>query len=118
MEIQPSPILVKMEDHAPRPSVPNPTSASEYPSQHFQITTAEEPLEQIEQKLQLAVSTLEELNDPLTAARDERQAALFLDRGKDLLKKAPIPQTIIGVIGATGSGKSSVINAVLKEECK
>lgn len=118
MEGQPSSTLVKKEGHSSLSSVPNLIPAPQNSLQHVQNDTDEESLEQLEQNRDSAVFTLRELDAPLAVAKDDNQAALFLDRAKELLGEAPSPETIIGVVGPTGSGKSSVINAVLREECK
>lgn len=115
MERQSSSTLVKTEGHSTLSSVPNLISAPQYLPQHVQNDTAEESLEQLEQNHDSAVFTLRELYAPLAGAKDDHQAALFLYRAKELLGEAPTPETIIGVVGPTGSGKSSVINAVLRE---
>lgn len=39
-----------------------------------------------------------------------------MDAADDLLRQTAVPSTRIGVIGDTGAGKSSLINAALGEE--
>ncbi|RPA73485.1 hypothetical protein BJ508DRAFT_334018 [Ascobolus immersus RN42] len=47
---------------------------------------------------------------------DEVDTATLLEKIVDISGKAQLPRTIIGVVGNTGAGKSSVINALLGEE--
>ena len=69
----------------------------------------------LEAAVEKGVQTLEELKALLTrAAAGERSHWLAIV--EDVQKQAVQPKTIIGVVGNTGAGKSSVINAMLDEE--
>jgi Dynamin family len=63
-----------------------------------------------------SVSLLEHLKEPLRSLSPDLDAAEWLENIENLQKQALQPKTIIGVVGNTGAGKSSVINAMLDEE--
>lgn len=73
------------------------------------------------EKLESGVSTgirlLETLRAPLSSALGpDTQAEQWLEAIQELKEKAKPTRTVIGVVGNTGAGKSSVINAILQEE--
>lgn len=77
----------------------------------------EEPLPQ---KLETAVKTgmtvLAELEEPLRTIPRDTDARSWLAQIAEVRKSATKNRTVIGVVGNTGAGKSSIINALLDEE--
>jgi hypothetical protein len=70
----------------------------------------------IERYLRMARSVLDKLEAPLHKAKDNVDAARFLKSVETLKEKKSTANALIGVVGNTGSGKSSVTNALLDEE--
>ncbi len=70
--------------------------------------------------LEAAVGTGMHLIDSLTGHLGQYpmipDACQFLRELKSLQTRATLPRTVVGVVGNTGAGKSSVINALLDEE--
>ncbi|KXH60097.1 hypothetical protein CSAL01_09810 [Colletotrichum salicis] len=56
------------------------------------------------------------LKTSLDSMSDFKRTKLWCEMIDQLQKKSGMPRTVIGVLGDTGSGKSSAINAVLDEE--
>ncbi|KAL9048751.1 MAG: hypothetical protein Q9162_007568 [Coniocarpon cinnabarinum] len=75
------------------------------------------PLEVLEKGVTAAMKILGQLKQMLQQRKDESQeAAMWLDRIEKIERQAVKSRTIVGVVGNTGAGKSSVINAMLDEE--
>lgn len=71
----------------------------------------------LEAGVQVGLRLLEHLKAPLSdASQGNPQAAQWLPRIQQLEEKAKPTRTVVGVVGVTGAGKSSIINAVLDEE--
>lgn len=72
----------------------------------------------LEHGVDLGMDLLETIRFPLTAAASipGTQASTWLDTIAQLESRAQPFKTIVGVVGNTGAGKSSVINALLDEE--
>lgn len=72
----------------------------------------------LEHGVNLGMDLLETIKFPLTAAASipDTQASTWLDAITHLESRAQPFKTIVGVVGNTGAGKSSVINALLDEE--
>ncbi|KAL1639287.1 hypothetical protein SLS58_008129 [Diplodia intermedia] len=81
-----------------------------------QLSSETDP-EKLEKGVEEAVNLLEKLEEPLaddpTSSED---AAQWLRQIRDLKNESISSRTVIGVVGNTGAGKSSVINALLDEE--
>lgn len=72
--------------------------------------------ERLEAAVAKGITILKEVEEPLVPARRDGQSQQWLEQiklGRDLAKTS---RTVIGVVGNTGAGKSSVINALLEEE--
>ncbi|KAF9881435.1 tat pathway signal sequence [Colletotrichum karsti] len=76
--------------------------------------------EVLEEGVKIGLDLLENLKFPLNAAAaaslSDTQAPAWLNAIKDLQSRSKASKTIVGVVGNTGAGKSSVINALLDEE--
>lgn len=81
------------------------------------LATGSSP-EQLEQGVTIGVRFLESLKEPLEAVAplNQTQASQWLKSIADIEALAKPTRTIVGVVGNTGAGKSSVISAVLDEE--
>lgn len=73
-------------------------------------------LERIEAIAKQGLGRLRPLEDCLRSSPRSADAPVFLQKITELRQQARYARTIIGVVGVTGSGKSSVLNAVLEEE--
>ena len=100
--------------------VEQPPSQSEVVQrQSFQLQefTANVTLDILEASVQRGLQYLEDLKKPLVAKLDvSPDAANWVKSIENLQKSATKVRTVIGVVGSTGAGKSSVINAMLDEE--
>ncbi|KAK2607165.1 hypothetical protein N8I77_005867 [Diaporthe amygdali] len=75
-------------------------------------------LPDLEDGVQVGLGLLEDLKSPLEKAQDaaNTQAAQWRQLIQQLQGQAEPARTVVGVVGNTGAGKSSVINALLDEE--
>ncbi|GFF62689.1 hypothetical protein IFM60648_00689 [Aspergillus lentulus] len=69
----------------------------------------------LEAAVQQGVRLLEDLKEPLGRVAVE-DASQWLQAIEKVQSQAAQPKTIVGVVGNTGAGKSSIINAMLDEE--
>ncbi|KAI1267365.1 hypothetical protein F5Y18DRAFT_336204 [Xylariaceae sp. FL1019] len=83
---------------------------------HIENAIASESVGSVELYCRLSIEILKELAGVLDSAKSATNTARWSTSIEKILHKAKTPHTIIGVVGGTGQGKSSVINAVLGEE--
>lgn len=81
--------------------------------QLFEDTT----METLEKGIKKGLSLLDELTEALTSGGTALEdAEAWVKQIEEIKKQAQYQRTIVGVVGNTGAGKSSVINALLEEE--
>ncbi|GAB1316634.1 Dynamin N-terminal domain-containing protein [Madurella fahalii] len=85
---------------------------------YLQQLVSESSPERLEKGVTIGLQVLRDLKEPLEACAQltTTQAAQWLKSIGNLEARARPPRTIVGVVGNTGAGKSSVISAVLDEE--
>ncbi|KAL1839183.1 hypothetical protein VTJ49DRAFT_1802 [Mycothermus thermophilus] len=81
-----------------------------------EVSESFESCAQLEWAVAAGVTILDELISELERTQSVSDTTQWVRRCKELLKKADTRRTVIGVTGSTGSGKSSIINALLDEE--
>jgi hypothetical protein len=72
--------------------------------------------EKLEAAVQQGTDVLEEIEGTLNTIRKDPDARKWLEQIDEVRMLAKRNRTVVGVVGNTGAGKSSVINAVLDEE--
>lgn len=99
---------------------PIPQGKDDHPevSVHLQqlITDTSTSPKVLESAVETGTQLIDSLVVPLVEAASDHDAAAWLKRFKELQARAKTPRTVVGVVGNTGAGKSSVINALLDEE--
>ncbi|EAW12440.1 uncharacterized protein ACLA_064110 [Aspergillus clavatus NRRL 1] len=100
--------------HTPLPAADQP-EPKVLPQLSLQSLFAESTPELLEAAMQQGVKLLEDLKEPLGRVAIE-DASQWLRAIEKVQSQAAQPKTIVGVVGNTGAGKSSVINAMLDEE--
>ena len=113
---------MSFESQFPQPTESQTDSANEAPEPlknfHLQDLLANADLETLEKSVERGVKYLAELKAPI---KDKvgvtADASQWIAQIEKLESSAVKTKTIIGVVGNTGAGKSSVINAMLDEEC-
>ncbi|KAM0820488.1 putative Dynamin N-terminal domain-containing protein [Seiridium cardinale] len=108
-----------MEIEAPIPQAdampPSPSSSfAEFPQ--FERCLQQSSADKLKEYVKVATSIIGKLRGPLNDAKDDSNALRLLKVTGDLTSRIKTVPTLIGVVGNTGSGKSSVINAILDEE--
>jgi ribosome biogenesis GTPase A len=81
-----------------------------------QLLAPGNPPELLEKGVSLGLRVLDSLKYPLEAGAAQTGGSQWLKAIDDLEALAKPTRTIVGVVGNTGAGKSSVISAVLDEE--
>ncbi len=82
---------------------------------NLQRAMQSESAENLERYTQIGLSVVNDLLQRLNEAKHCRDAFHWLKSLKELMRQSERPQYILGVIGATGHGKSCLINALLGE---
>jgi hypothetical protein len=72
--------------------------------------------ERLEAAVRKGIAVLSEIEEPLHNLPRDAEAQKWLEQIDSVRDLAKRTRTVIGVVGNTGAGKSSVINAVLEEE--
>ncbi|KAF8475018.1 hypothetical protein BDZ91DRAFT_712137 [Kalaharituber pfeilii] len=115
-------VFVEREPTQPTaPSAPpNHNQPSEQPSKNFDLQPLfkEASLELLEGGVEEGKAIIAKLQQALASNRQSAQGEIkvWYEQLEELKAKAAQQKTIIGVVGNTGAGKSSVINALLDEE--
>ncbi|RHZ70209.1 hypothetical protein CDV55_107798 [Aspergillus turcosus] len=104
---QVTPVAASATTHRPEPKVLQQLS--------LQNLFADSTPELLEAAVQQGVKLLEDLKEPLGRVAVE-DASQWLQAIEKVQSQAAQPKTIVGVVGNTGAGKSSIINAMLDEE--
>ncbi|KAM7187037.1 hypothetical protein V8F33_011456 [Rhypophila sp. PSN 637] len=96
---------------------PEPDDGPGLPPAQDELVSATSP-EVLEKGVQAGLQVLQTLKGPLEAALplNTTQAAQWIKSINNLESSSKPNRTIVGVVGNTGAGKSSVISAVLDEE--
>ncbi|KAI7680538.1 hypothetical protein KC322_g14422, partial [Hortaea werneckii] len=98
------------------PFTPTQDAENSKRGQQLKSLTQETVPQRLEVGVQAGLKVLKELSEPLQQLTDSGDATAWLTQLEDVRKLAVKNRTVVGVVGNTGAGKSSVINAILDEE--
>ncbi|RYP15066.1 hypothetical protein DL765_005960 [Monosporascus sp. GIB2] len=90
-------------------------SAVQHTFPNLKEVVTSDSVEELERGTKVGITVLNGIIQRLSHAKDCRDVSHWLQSLKDLLPQAKTPQYILGVVGSTGHGKSSLINALLQE---
>ncbi|KAI0010153.1 hypothetical protein F4779DRAFT_578938 [Xylariaceae sp. FL0662B] len=110
-------IRVKLEPTTPDPidmsDVPNSTSPVNFPRLHEATTS--DTVDILDRYRIIGSNIVEEILRRLEESKGSRDAAVWITSLRGLKRHSKTPRAIIGIVGSTGHGKSSLINALLEE---
>lgn len=81
------------------------------------LASSEESLTKLETCVKTGLQILDDVKTSFNEASSVPEIAEWIKSVDKLRSQAGHRRTVVGVVGSTGAGKSSVINAVLDEEC-
>ncbi|KAL7629638.1 hypothetical protein AAE478_001160 [Parahypoxylon ruwenzoriense] len=96
------------QDEVPKPELEDAVSYLE------QLVTLND-LEKLESGVNIGVTLLKKLNDVMSIFTHP-DLDVWAKTAQEIMERAKPTRTVVGVVGNTGAGKSSVINALLDEE--
>jgi hypothetical protein len=88
----------------------------EPPDRSIRAIIAQKDLQVLEAGVAQSMLLLERFKQSLSQHSTQQDAKVWIDAINKLMPQAERKRTIVGVVGNTGAGKSSVINAMLDEE--
>lgn len=74
-------------------------------------------LQELENGIKTGLEILKDIETIFNNAKTVAEMADWIKKVEALRSQVDHQRTVVGVVGSTGAGKSSVINAVLDEEC-
>ena len=116
--LEPAPELEESQDYKPR-EIENPFAVED--DDGVEQISRGEPLrqlamdttpERLEAGVKAGVDVLDKLQEPLSHLKDHPDAESWLEQIAKVRNEAIQTRTVVGVVGNTGAGKSSVINAM------
>ncbi|THW66536.1 hypothetical protein D6D19_09307 [Aureobasidium pullulans] len=93
-----------------------PLSQDMLPITHLQAMAKANSAEKLEAGVKQGISALDSLAQSFELSKDTADAEQWLQQIELVRQEATGARTVVGVVGNTGAGKSSVINAILDEE--
>ncbi|THX38594.1 hypothetical protein D6D11_09018 [Aureobasidium pullulans] len=93
-----------------------PLSQDMLPITHLQAMAKANSAEKLEAGVKQGISALDSLAQSLELSKETADAEQWLQQIELVRQEATGARTVVGFVGNTGAGKSSVINAILDEE--
>lgn len=75
------------------------------------------PPAKLERGVEVGIQILDDIKKAFANAKTVPEIAAWVKTSDKLRSQTAYQRSVVGVVGSTGAGKSSVINAVLDEEC-